>query len=42
MIGTVRQVGYKFVVPPNRQLPDSNEQSAKIGPVRERTVVPAP
>jgi hypothetical protein len=24
MIGTVRQVGYKFVVPPNgRQLPDS-------------------
>jgi DNA-binding response OmpR family regulator len=22
MIGTVRQVGYKFVVPPSRQLPD--------------------
>ena len=42
MIGTVRQVGYKFVVPPSRQLPDSTEQTAKIGPVRERTVVPAP
>jgi DNA-binding winged helix-turn-helix (wHTH) protein len=23
MIGTVRQVGYKFVVPPTRQLPDT-------------------
>jgi DNA-binding response OmpR family regulator len=23
MIGTVRQVGYKFVVPPNRQLPEA-------------------
>jgi hypothetical protein len=23
MIGTVRQVGYKFVVPPARQLPDN-------------------
>jgi hypothetical protein len=23
MIGTVRQVGYKFVVPPNRALPET-------------------
>jgi hypothetical protein len=23
MIGTVRQVGYKFVVPPSRSLPDN-------------------
>jgi DNA-binding response OmpR family regulator len=23
MIGTVRQVGYKFVVPPSRSLPDA-------------------
>jgi DNA-binding response OmpR family regulator len=41
MIGTVRQVGYKFVVPPSRQLPDSTEP-ARMSPVRERTVVPAP
>jgi DNA-binding winged helix-turn-helix (wHTH) protein len=40
MIGTVRQVGYKFVVPPSRQLPDSNvDQQAKLTPVRERTAV---
>jgi hypothetical protein len=38
MIGTVRQVGYKFVTPPNRSLPDADP----IVPARERTVVPAP
>ena len=42
MIGTVRQVGYKFVVPPSRQLPDSTDQASKISQIRERTVVPAP
>src|SRR5262245_47123677 len=38
MIGTVRQVGYKFVTPPNRTLPDAEP----ISPVRERTTVPTP
>ena len=27
MIGTVRQVGYKFVVPPARPLPDSESEA---------------
>src|SRR5262249_17455781 len=36
MIGTVRQVGYKFVAPPARTLPDA-EQAASIAAVRERT-----
>jgi len=31
MIGTVRQVGYKFVVPSARSLPDSTSLSAPIG-----------
>jgi hypothetical protein len=36
MIGTVRQVGYKFVVPSTRSLPDNSDplatpRSAKIG-----------
>ena len=31
MIGTVRQVGYKFVVPPNRALPDSAEPLDRSG-----------
>jgi DNA-binding response OmpR family regulator len=40
MIGTVRQVGYKFVTPPNRAaLADPTDA---LGPVRDRTVVPAP
>ena len=38
MIGTVRQVGYKFVVPPTRTLPDADQ----VAPIRGRTVVPAP
>jgi DNA-binding response OmpR family regulator len=37
MIGTVRQVGYKFVTPPNRGLPDADPIVA-----RERTTVAAP
>ena len=41
MIGTVRQVGYKFVVPPNRMLSDAGDK-AKAAPMRERTIVPAP
>jgi DNA-binding response OmpR family regulator len=40
MIGTVRQVGYKFVVPPNRMLPDPDGKT--LIPPRERTPVPAP
>jgi DNA-binding winged helix-turn-helix (wHTH) protein len=28
MIGTVRQVGYKFVVPPSRALPDTEAVGA--------------
>jgi DNA-binding response OmpR family regulator len=40
MIGTVRQVGYKFVTPPARSLPDA-EQAASIAAVRERTSVSA-
>jgi DNA-binding response OmpR family regulator len=42
MIGTVRQVGYKFVVPPNRMLPDSSDGKSRAMPMRERTAVPAP
>jgi DNA-binding response OmpR family regulator len=43
MIGTVRQVGYKFVVPPNRMLPDASESKNRVAPsLRERNVVPAP
>jgi DNA-binding winged helix-turn-helix (wHTH) protein len=38
MIGTVRQVGYKFVTPPNRNLSDADP----VLPARERTAVPAP
>ncbi len=36
MIGTVRQVGYKFVTPPNRGLPADSDLAA---PVRERSGV---
>jgi DNA-binding response OmpR family regulator len=35
MIGTVRQVGYKFVTPPNRSLPETEPLTA----VRERSTV---
>jgi DNA-binding response OmpR family regulator len=38
MIGTVRQVGYKFVTPPNRALPDADV----IANARERSAVTAP
>jgi hypothetical protein len=38
MIGTVRQVGYKFVTPPNRALPETET----VIPARDRTAVPAP
>jgi DNA-binding response OmpR family regulator len=41
MIGTVRQVGYKFVVPPSRMLADHDAKPGPIG-IRERTVIPAP
>jgi DNA-binding response OmpR family regulator len=41
MIGTVRQVGYKFVVPPSRMLGDPGGNTGVIG-VRERSIVPAP
>jgi DNA-binding response OmpR family regulator len=38
MIGTVRQVGYKFVIPPNRSaLPDADPIA-----VRERSIAPSP
>ena len=30
MIGTVRQVGYKFVVPPSRSLPDSEPAAVTV------------
>ena len=33
MIGTVRQVGYKFVLPPTRSLPDATEPVAEPLPV---------
>jgi DNA-binding response OmpR family regulator len=36
MIGTVRQVGYKFVTPPSRALPDTDP----ITSLRERAIVP--
>jgi DNA-binding response OmpR family regulator len=36
MIGTVRQVGYKFVTPPNRALPAETDT---LAPARERTSV---
>jgi DNA-binding response OmpR family regulator len=36
MIGTVRQVGYKFVVPPSRLLPETDRATPLIAP-RERT-----
>jgi DNA-binding response OmpR family regulator len=39
MIGTVRQVGYKFVTPPNRALPADPES---IAPARERTILSTP
>jgi DNA-binding response OmpR family regulator len=42
MIGTVRQVGYKFVVPSSRLLPDGPDKPRVPAPVRERTAVPAP
>jgi DNA-binding response OmpR family regulator len=32
MIGTVRQVGYKFVLPPTRSLPDATEPVAEPAP----------
>jgi hypothetical protein len=35
MIGTVRQVGYKFVLPPSRSLPDPE-------PVPELELSPVP
>jgi DNA-binding response OmpR family regulator len=35
MIGTVRQVGYKFVTPPSRSLPETEP----ITPVRERSTI---
>ena len=38
MIGTVRQVGYKFVVPPNRMLPDPDGKLNGMVPPRERAV----
>ena len=38
MIGTVRQVGYKFVTPQNRGLPEADP----VVPARERSIVPAP
>ena len=38
MIGTVRQVGYKFVTPPNRALPEAET----MAPARERSSVPSP
>ncbi len=38
MIGTVRQVGYKFVVPPSRMLPDPDGKLPLVAP-RERTAV---
>ena len=31
MIGTVRQVGYKFVVPPSRALPDTEPIILPVG-----------
>jgi DNA-binding response OmpR family regulator len=40
MIGTVRQVGYKFVVPSTRALPEADP--TLLTPIRERTAVPAP
>jgi DNA-binding response OmpR family regulator len=40
MIGTVRQVGYKFVVPSTRGLPDAD--APLISQMRDRTAVPAP
>ncbi len=40
MIGTVRQVGYKFVVPPSRMLPDPDGRTSLLA--RERNPVPAP
>jgi len=30
MIGTVRQVGYKFVVPPSRALPDAEPVPIRV------------
>jgi len=39
MIGTVRQVGYKFVTPPNRSLPDGEVMGA-ISTMRDRATVP--
>ena len=40
MIGTVRQVGYKFVTPPSRPLPDSDAGIGTIGqPSRQHTSV---
>jgi DNA-binding response OmpR family regulator len=41
MIGTVRQVGYKFVLPPARSLPDA-EPPAGRRPAGERPIVSAP
>jgi DNA-binding response OmpR family regulator len=41
MIGTVRQVGYKFVVPPSRMLPETDGKTPLIPP-RERTAITAP
>src|SRR5262245_1517124 len=40
MIGTVRQVGYKFVVPPSRLLADNDGRTPRLAP-SERSRVPA-
>ena len=34
MIGTVRQVGYKFVTPPSRALPEPDAAMGAIAPAR--------
>jgi DNA-binding response OmpR family regulator len=40
MIGTVRQVGYKFVTPPSRALPEPDQAMGGLGPTpRERSSV---